>query len=297
MAELKLFAAAEHTDLMLVASEENILDMTALIVGPGGTPYAGGFFVFSFRIPSDFPFSPPAMQIQTTDGGRVRFNPNLYAGGKVCVTILNTFGAKEWSSMLRFEAVLRTVQSMMTEDPYHNEPGFEKCVATKEAKGALMGFFDWVVGGNATAAAPCRAYAAKITHEVIRVAVCVAVDAAVAMLNGTPPPLRKVPTPGARNQKRGRTDDAGVSTAPLLATPAWATRIVTTFNADVETHLATCDKMAPAFPDGTPFTRCPFEGGGNDCAGHFSWAQLKVQLSELRAVAKKVKFPATSSSS
>jgi baculoviral IAP repeat-containing protein 6 len=44
---------------------------------------------------------PPLMVIETTGEGRARFNPNLYADGKVCLSLLGTFhganAAEKWS--------------------------------------------------------------------------------------------------------------------------------------------------------------------------------------------------------
>lgn len=55
----------------------------ALITGPDDTPYGGGCFVFDFFLPGDYPHVPPKVLLTTTGGGSVRFNPNLYADGKV----------------------------------------------------------------------------------------------------------------------------------------------------------------------------------------------------------------------
>ena len=56
-----------------------------LIIGPAGTPYGFGQFEFKMSFPVDYPTNPPQVHIVTTDGGRTRFNPNLYANGKVCI--------------------------------------------------------------------------------------------------------------------------------------------------------------------------------------------------------------------
>ncbi|KAH9375391.1 hypothetical protein HPB48_017181 [Haemaphysalis longicornis] len=60
----------------------------ALIVGPRSTPYEGGLFHFLLKCPPDYPIRPPRVRLMTTDGGAVRFGPNLYADGKVCLSIL-----------------------------------------------------------------------------------------------------------------------------------------------------------------------------------------------------------------
>ena len=44
-----------------------------------------GFFYFVLHCPDDYPHSPPRVRLMTTGGGTVRFNPNLYANGKVCL--------------------------------------------------------------------------------------------------------------------------------------------------------------------------------------------------------------------
>jgi ubiquitin-protein ligase len=59
----------------------------------------------------------PQLKFRTTGGGRVRFNPNLYKDGKVCLSLLGTWsGAKGemWepavSTMLQ---VIVSVQSLI----------------------------------------------------------------------------------------------------------------------------------------------------------------------------------------
>ena len=60
----------------------------ALVIGPRGTPYAGGFFYFLISFTPEYPIKPPHVVLMTTGNGRVRFNPNLYGNGKVCLSIL-----------------------------------------------------------------------------------------------------------------------------------------------------------------------------------------------------------------
>jgi baculoviral IAP repeat-containing protein 6 len=51
--------------------------------GPANTPYSGGCFLFDFYFPVTYPNTPPQVNLRTTGGGSVRFNPNLYNCGKV----------------------------------------------------------------------------------------------------------------------------------------------------------------------------------------------------------------------
>jgi ubiquitin-protein ligase len=133
---------------------DDVTNLTGFVLGPEDTAYFGGFFVFGVKVPSDYPSKPPHMKILTTDAGRTRFNPNFYAGGKVCMDILNTHASNAWAPSLKLETVLVSVQSLMTADPYHNEPNFEDCDAKRNPDAA------------------CQRYAAKIAHEVIRHAIC-----------------------------------------------------------------------------------------------------------------------------
>lgn len=60
----------------------------ALVTGPFDTPYEGGFFHFMIRFPPDYPHKPPRVKLLTTGHNSVRFNPNFYHSGKVCLSIL-----------------------------------------------------------------------------------------------------------------------------------------------------------------------------------------------------------------
>ena len=112
----------------------------AVIVGPEGTPYAGGAFVFDVYFPAGYPASPPMLNLDTTGGGRVRFNPNLYADGKVCLSLLGTWhgGALEekWDPKTStLYQVLVSVQGLiLVDDPMFNEPGFDGLRGTPEGR-------------------------------------------------------------------------------------------------------------------------------------------------------------------
>jgi baculoviral IAP repeat-containing protein 6 len=112
--------------------------LQALISGPDDTPYSNGLFLFDVLFPEAYPTAPPKVTIQTTGGGTVRFNPNLYNNGKVCLSLLGTWSGSDgetWdektSTLLQ---VLVSIQSLiLVPDPYFNEPGYEGTIAT--AKG------------------------------------------------------------------------------------------------------------------------------------------------------------------
>jgi ubiquitin-protein ligase len=65
--------------------------MKAILSGAIGTPYAHGLYEYDIFFDDAYPAGPPKMQITTTGGGQIRFNPNLYACGKVCLSLLGTW--------------------------------------------------------------------------------------------------------------------------------------------------------------------------------------------------------------
>ena len=105
--------------------ENNFTEIHALIIGPKDTPYEGGFFYFVLNTSFNYPINPPKVAFKTTGHGAVRFNPNLYNCGKVCLSILGTWSGPGWSPILSISTVLISIQSLLNEEPYYNEPGYE----------------------------------------------------------------------------------------------------------------------------------------------------------------------------
>ncbi|CAI9724717.1 Hypothetical predicted protein [Octopus vulgaris] len=136
--------------MCIVPDKEDITEIHALITGPFDTPYEGGFFYFLIRCPPDYPIRPPRVKLMTTGDGRVRFNPNLYRSGKVCLSIIGTWSGPSWSPAQSLSSILISIQSLMNDKPYHNEPGFEQERNVGDAK----------------------RYNDVIQHESLRVAVC-----------------------------------------------------------------------------------------------------------------------------
>lgn len=102
--------------------EEDLLKGYALIVGPSDTPYFSGFYFFQIIYPRDYPYSPPRV-IFDTNNGLIRFNPNLYTCGKVCVSLLNTWQGDQWTSCQTISSILLTICTILCKTPLLNEPG------------------------------------------------------------------------------------------------------------------------------------------------------------------------------
>ena len=100
-----------------------------LMTGPVNTPYEGGCFLFDTYLHSNFPNSSPFVWFLNTGGKRM--NPNLYNCGKVCLSILGTWGgdrgAETWNSAIStLSLIYKSIQSLiLIEQPFFNEPGYE----------------------------------------------------------------------------------------------------------------------------------------------------------------------------
>jgi ubiquitin-protein ligase len=120
--------------------DDNRVDcIKAMIIGPQDTPYENGCFLFDIFLPLEYNQRCPSVKSMTTNGGKYRYNPNLYPDGvssctkgtetdnqKVCLSLLGTWSGPGWiagkSTLLQ---VLISIQSLiLCEEPYLNEPGW-----------------------------------------------------------------------------------------------------------------------------------------------------------------------------
>ena len=117
--------AMKATGIYYWVDESDARKGRAMIIGPEGTPYANCPLLFSLECPMDYPFSSPKVSFLTSDG-TTRFHPNLYVGGKVCLSILGTWQGPKWAAVMTISTVLSSIQSLLEPNPITNEPGWEK---------------------------------------------------------------------------------------------------------------------------------------------------------------------------
>jgi ubiquitin-protein ligase len=125
----------EESGIYFYFNEDNINYLYALLIGPEGTPYEKGFYFFSFEYPLSYPMQPPIAKYYTqgslinpisSNKFYIRFNPNLYVCGKVCLSMLNTWSGPGWVPTNTMSNVLVAIQALVLNDfPLMNEPGFE----------------------------------------------------------------------------------------------------------------------------------------------------------------------------
>lgn len=124
--DIKMYHKSDLNDhgIFVHFNEKNIYNAKALIIGPKETPYQNGFFFFDINYTERYPQEPPKV-LMCTLNKRTRFNPNLYTGGKVCLSILGTWSGPGWTPCLSTSEVLLSIQSLMNSNPIQNEPGYE----------------------------------------------------------------------------------------------------------------------------------------------------------------------------
>lgn len=127
------------SSIFLRVDENNLTNMKFLIIGPKDTPYQNGCYEFNLKLGSTYPLVAPKCEFLTTNGGTYRFNPNLYANGKVCLSLLGTWtghDSESWnpasSNLLQ---IFLSIQSLiLCEEPYYNEPGYELRYGSKQSE-------------------------------------------------------------------------------------------------------------------------------------------------------------------
>eukprot|EP00027_Filamoeba_sp_ATCC50430_P008041 CAMPEP_0168549136 /NCGR_PEP_ID=MMETSP0413-20121227/4940_1 /TAXON_ID=136452 /ORGANISM="Filamoeba nolandi, Strain NC-AS-23-1" /LENGTH=425 /DNA_ID=CAMNT_0008579499 /DNA_START=59 /DNA_END=1336 /DNA_ORIENTATION=+ len=216
---------------------DNLEHVEAIIVGPPDTPYEFGFFKFDMRFTSTYPDKPPT-----------RLNPNLYSNGKVCLSILGTWrgeSADDWRSTYSINYILRAIQSLiMTSVPYHNEPGYEDLNAkyTKPEEIPL--------------------YTAKIKHEVLRIAVCGALEECLA----------------ADSANNTNNDNNGGK--KQIYSIAFSDIIKHQFLLHYDSYVSRAQQELEK--DGTQFPSMPFEYPENGAFGKFNYASIVQRLQDIK---------------
>ncbi|PGH05876.1 ubiquitin-conjugating enzyme E2 Z [Blastomyces parvus] len=248
------------TDLSLAVyyKESDISSIKALIVGPHGTPYEFGFFEFSIKFPEDYPGTPPTVHSTTTNGGRCRYNPNIYASGKVCLTWRGERG-EQWSSAQGLESVLISIQSLMSSNPYENEPGFENARSDHDKKNMAH-------------------YAAKIRHETLRIAVVQRLEELLGIQSdGTIVP----PCPDGSIEEEEEEDRlTGEDGCPTIE--PFEDLLKRRFLWYYESYILAIDAAELEVTPSQTFKKMPFENIGNTMDGRFDYPGLRTRLGVIK---------------
>ncbi|KAL2030248.1 hypothetical protein VTO58DRAFT_107602 [Aureobasidium pullulans] len=264
--EIKELQTGSDLSLAVAHREDDVRTVRCLIVGPSDTPYEFGFFEFKAKFGDAYPVQPPSVRCLTTNGGRYRFNPNIYATGKVCLSILGTWRGEEgeqWSTAQGIESVLISIQSLMSSNPYENEPGFEHIkVTAKEAE----------------------AYAQKVRHETLRITVLQRLETLLEIADDDHiTTAADLSTPPADYDDDGVKEydpsaDGYTESDPDALFHPFADLYKRRFLWYYDAYLKSIDDASAKIKDGTAFVGTPFEYGTNDMRGKFAYASLKTRF-------------------
>ncbi|KAF2970944.1 hypothetical protein GQX73_g2665 [Xylaria multiplex] len=250
----------KNSDLSLAVAfrDRDVRNVKAMIIGPHETPYEFGFFEFSFKFNKDYPRKSPAVTCTTTNGGRCRFNPNIYASGKVCLSILGTWRGEpgeEWSPAQGLESILISIQSLMSSNPYENEPGFEN--ANEVADQTYQ-----------------RDYVAKIRHETLRISIIQKLEDFLGLSSANDPttPIEYDPLTDSLDL-----DDSSIPWEPFK--DLYKRRFLWYY----DTYLEAIKQAQKEVKDGQVFVRMPFEGSSNTMEGTFNYTELEKRLQKIKA--------------
>jgi ubiquitin-protein ligase len=130
----KTISLNKEASIFFCVQKNNINKIKFMISGPKNTPYEYGLFIFDMTTNTNFPSAPPLVHL--SNNGNVRFNPNLYNCGKVCLSLLGTWrGDKSemWNiNTSTFNQLIISIQSqILVDEPYFNEPSFETTIGTQ----------------------------------------------------------------------------------------------------------------------------------------------------------------------
>ncbi|KAF3632671.1 Ubiquitin-conjugating enzyme E2 7 [Capsicum annuum] len=101
-----------------LVDESNLFEWSVTIIGPQDTLYEGGFFNAIMSFPPNYPNSPPSVKFTTEI-----WHPNVYADGKVCISILHPPGddpngyelaSERWSPVHTVESIVLSIISMLS---------------------------------------------------------------------------------------------------------------------------------------------------------------------------------------
>ncbi|RUS30140.1 ubiquitin-conjugating enzyme E2 E2-like protein [Jimgerdemannia flammicorona] len=90
---------------------DNLYEWVSTIMGPAGSPYAGGVFFLDIHFPQEYPFKPPKVVFRT----RI-YHCNINSQGAICLDILKD----NWSPALTISKVLLSICSLLTDANPHD---------------------------------------------------------------------------------------------------------------------------------------------------------------------------------
>jgi ubiquitin-conjugating enzyme E2 Z len=175
------------------------------------------------------------------------------------LSILGTWRGEpgeEWSAAQGLESILLSIQSLMSSNPYENEPGFETAEDPTDKKNQ-------------------KEYVQKIRHETLRISVIQRLEGYLGLLaNGK----QAEPVTLPADLEDQMEDETMVPYEPFK--DLCKRRFLWYF----DSYMASVQKEKAELKDNQPFTRMPFEGANNVMDGKFGYSELEKRLNKIKEV-------------
>jgi len=184
------------------------------------------------------------------------------------LSILGTWRGErgeEWSSAQGLESILISIQSLMSSNPYENEPGFEN--ATQEHDKDNQ-----------------KAYVLKIRHEALRISVIGRLEEYLGISpDGT---IQQATTPPDTDSYEDG-DSSMVDIEGSVVFEPFKDLCKRRFLWYHDIYLASIAEERKKVSENQPFVRMPFEHSGNAMEGKFLYSELERRLKFVREVLDK----------
>ncbi|KAF5623477.1 ubiquitin-conjugating enzyme [Fusarium sp. NRRL 52700] len=284
----------KNCDLSLAVAcrDIDVRNVKALIMGPHETPYEFGFFEFAIRFHKGraprtmtklslifddrISFQIPERNLYHHKRGTLSLQPqciqqweSLSINSRVLyfvqdlgfeLTMARTWRGErgeEWSSAQGLESILLSIQSLLSSNPYENEPGFEDANDESDKKHQ-------------------KDYIQKIRHETLRISVIQRLEGYLGM---NPGGTQLHSLPGANEMDDD--DDIDEATVPFEPFRDLCKRRFLWY---YESYLAAIEKGKSETKPNQPFARMPFESPGNNSMdGKFNYPELGSRLQAIKA--------------
>ena len=102
--EIQQFLKEPPEHIYIDYKEEDMTHLEVLFIGPRYTPYSRMFMRFAIDFPEGYPIKPPKVVFTSSYGRKI--HPNVFPGGWICLSTLNTGDASGWVPSINLTALL-----------------------------------------------------------------------------------------------------------------------------------------------------------------------------------------------
>ncbi|KAJ2975025.1 hypothetical protein NUW58_g8476 [Xylaria curta] len=182
---------------------------------------------------------------------------------------------EQWSAAQGLESILISIQSLMSSNPYENEPGFEHANDTSD-KTNQQNYVAKVTQylGIIRKAVPKLIVYLQIRHETLRISIIQKLEVFLGLSPKVDLPVTPIEYDPAVDSLD--LEDCSVPWEPFK--DIYKRRFLWYYN----TYLDTIHKAKKEVKDGQAFVRMPFEGDSNTMNGSFNYTELEKRLQRIK---------------